>query len=347
MAATGESRGTIGVLGGGCFGTAFAHVMGCIGYEVNVWARNPATVNSINTLHENAAYLKGLQLSPNVSATVDLPAAVTGASLVAVAIPTPFLRETVVRHRDVLPTQVPIVLLSKGIENNTLLTPCAILREELPGKYGKFICAVLGPSFAQELAKGLPANVTCASESREVGLQVQQMLSDRLFRVVTTDDIVGVEHCGAMKNIIAIATGLSDGLEMGCNWRAALITRGLAEISKVAVAKGGKPTTMLSLAGVGDLLMTCTASQSRNYSVGFRLAKGETMEQIRRSMKEVAEGVTTAVSVHHLAHSLGIDAPICEAVYDVISNGKSVEHAMSDLLDRDPGVETRQLHINP
>eukprot|EP00667_Euglena_gracilis_P007935 EG_transcript_8021 len=339
MAAAGEEKGTIGVLGGGAFGTAFAQLMGRNGYKVRIWARNPATVDAINGLNENTTYLKGYKLSPNVTATMDLPEAVAGASLVAVAVPTPFLRETFVQHRDVLPTKVPIVLLSKGIENNTLMTPFEVLREELPGKYGKFLCAVSGPSFAQEIAKGLPTNVTCASESKKVGVRVQQMLSDRMFRVYITDDIMGVEYGGALKNVIAIAAGVCDGLGMGCNGRAALITRGLAEMSKLAVAKGGKPITMLSLAGVGDLLMTCTAPQSRNYSVGYRLAKGETLEEIRASMKEVAEGVTTAVSVHHLTRSLRIDAPICEAVYDVLYNGKSLEHAVSDLLDREPGAE--------
>ena len=184
LSATAEQpKGKVGVLGGGCFGTAFAQLMARNGYEVKMWVRNERTRESINADHENPKYLPDCTLSPRVTACDTFAEAVEGAALVAVAIPTPFLRDTFIRNRDVLPRNVPIVLLSKGIENETLLTPIEILREELPGKYSKYICCVSGPSFAKEIAKGLPTNVTCASECEAVATQVQRMVSDRYFKV--------------------------------------------------------------------------------------------------------------------------------------------------------------------
>jgi glycerol-3-phosphate dehydrogenase (NAD(P)+) len=330
---------SVGVLGGGAFGTAMAQLMGRNNYKVKMWVRKPSTRESINERHENPVYLKGFTLSENITAKATVQEAVEGASLVIVAVPTPFLRETFAAHRDVLPTKVPIVLLSKGLENHSLMTPLEIMREELPGKYGKYICAVSGPSFANEIARGLPTNVTCASDCPEVALRVQAMISDRMFRVYTTDDTMGVEYGGALKNVIAIATGCSDGLGMGFNARAALITRGLAEISRLAVAKGGRPITMLSLAGVGDLLLTCTAPQSRNYSVGYRIAKGETLAEIQATMTEVAEGVLTAKAVYALANEMNLELPICKAVYEVLYTGKPLLEAVSELLDREPRGE--------
>ena len=332
---------TVAILGGGSFGTAMAQLLGRKGYNVRMWIRKGEVRDGINQRHVNPMHLTKVTLADSVTAHEDLESTVQGASLVAVGLPTPALRQVFMEHRATLPVKVPIVLLSKGIEVDTLLSPIEILREELPGKYSKYVCAVSGPSFAAEIATGKPTNVTCASEDKAVCAAVAEMMGDRYFRVYTTNDVMGVEYAGALKNVIAIAAGISDGLDMGCNGRAAIITRGLAEMSKIAIAKGGNPLTMLSLAGVGDLMLTCTASQSRNYTVGYRLGKGETMEEIRESMTEVAEGVFTAKSLHSLTQELGLsdEMPICEQVYEVIWNAKSVSQAVGELMDRTPGEE--------
>jgi len=333
----------IAVLGGGAFGTAFAQQLARKGLPVRWWVRNDLNRASINEKRLNPAHMQDVVLHEGITAFGGLAETVAGAALVLVGLPTPSLRSVFSEHRGDFPTSTPIVLLSKGIELETLLTPIEIVREELPGKYSRWVCVVSGPSFAREIIQGKPTNVTVASEDRELGVAVQGLLGDRQLRLYTTTDTVGVEYGGALKNIIAIASGMSDGLDMGCNGRAAIITRGLAEMSRITLAKGGNPMTMLGLAGVGDLLLTCTGTLSRNYTVGYRLGKGETMAAIQATMSEVAEGIPTAKALHSLAQELDIEVPICEMVYNVLWEGMDLKDAVAALQSRPTREENAEI----
>jgi glycerol-3-phosphate dehydrogenase (NAD(P)+) len=322
------------VLGGGAFGTAMAVAIARKGANVSMWVREPDVIQSINEHNENTTFLKGIKLDKQITATSDLIESTRNAVLVLLVVPTQFLRRFIVENRDKLPTSVPLVCCSKGIETKTLLTPYEILVEELPGKYHNQICVLSGPSFAKEVATGLPTSVTVASHSSEAAVFVQKYMSDPNFRVYTTDDVIGAELCGALKNVIAIASGASDGFGFGFDARAALITRGLAEMSRLVVKKGGKIATMSGLAGMGDLVLTCTGNLSRNFQVGQRLAKGEDLKSILGSSSAVAEGVPTALSVHQLAQKLQVDMPISEEVYQVLHCGKNINDALKSLQSR-------------
>eukprot|EP01134_Creolimax_fragrantissima_P003026 CFRG3026T1 len=253
------------VIGGGAFGTAMAQLMGRQGIETRMWVMEEHARNAINNDHENVPFLPGCPLAECIKAYSTVEEAVEGTDLVLMVVPTPFFRKFLVANRNAFPTGVPLVLCSKGIENDTLDTPYEIACDELPGKYFKNLSCVSGPSFAKEVALNQPTNVTCAAVSEEVATKVQHYMSDRMFRVYVGDDIIGAELAGACKNVLAIACGASDGFGFGYDARAALITRGLAEIKRLVLAKGGKETTLLGLAGVGDLVLTCTGTLSRNY----------------------------------------------------------------------------------
>jgi len=248
-------------------------------------------------------------------------------------IPTPFLRRVMVDNRSTLPVGVPLVCCAKGIENDSLLCPYEILIEELPGKYHPWIAALSGPSFAEEVARGQPTSVLCAAHNPEVAVRIQNAMSDEMFRVYTGSDVIGAEIGGAVKNVLAIACGAANGAGYGSNTAALLMTRGLMEMTRLAVKKGASPATMMGLAGVGDLVLTCTSIKSRNFAVGQRVAKGETMESILSGVV-VAEGVKTAESIHQMALKLGVEMPICEEVYQVLHHGKPFLKALYDLKSR-------------
>lgn len=318
------------ILGGGAFGTAMANHLGMKGTNVVMWAMEKEVVADINNNHQNSAFLPGLTLNDNVTATSDVSMAVADSELLLLIIPTPFIAQWVSKHQTQLPSDIPIVCCSKGIEESTLRTPYEVLMDELPGKYHAQLTVVSGPSFAKEVAAGLPTNVTCAAVKMEVAQRVQAILSSRTFRVYTAADVVGAELCGAVKNVIAIACGGCDGFGFGADARAAIITRGLAEMARLVDAKGGKATTVTGLAGVGDLVLTCSSSLSRNYTVGKSIAEGGAGDV----GLAVAEGVRTSLSVHHLSKKLGVDMPICEAVYQVIHGGVPILEALAALQDR-------------
>lgn len=318
------------VLGGGAFGTAMANHLGMKGSRVRMWVMEADAIRDINTNHRNDAFLKDVQLDKNVTATSSVEEAVMDTELLLLVIPTPFIASWVVKHQTLLPANVPIVCCSKGIDERTLRTPYEILVDELPGKYHAQLCAVSGPSFAKEVAAGLPTNVTCAATTREVGVRVQAMLSSRTFRVYTASDLIGAELCGAIKNVLAIACGASDGFGFGADARAALITRGLAEMARLVVQRGGKVSTVTGLAGVGDLVLTCSSSLSRNYSVGKAIAEGKGMD----TGAAVAEGVRTSLAMKRLAEKLDVDMPICDAVYQVIHNEVPIQRALAGLQAR-------------
>eukprot|EP01060_Flectonema_neradi_P006521 TRINITY_DN14404_c0_g1_i1.p1 TRINITY_DN14404_c0_g1~~TRINITY_DN14404_c0_g1_i1.p1 ORF type:complete len:348 (+),score=90.36 TRINITY_DN14404_c0_g1_i1:48-1091(+) len=321
------------VLGGGAFGTALAHHLARKGTTVKMWVLEDATRDSINDDGENKTFLPGVKLSSGITATSDVAEACKDTELILLVVPTPFIRRWLHQNHYHLPVGVPLVCCSKGIEEKTLDTPYEILVEEMPGKYHKYLAALSGPSFAKEVANGNPTNVTLAADNEQTMRTAQVILSNKTFRVYTTDDVIGAELCGALKNVIAIAAGATDGFEFGSNGRAGLISRGLAEMTRLIVRKGGKQATLMGLAGVGDLVLTCSSTMSRNYTVGFRLAKGEDIQTIL-SGKSVAEGVKTSSSVHQLAARLGVDMPICEEVYNVIHQNKPIAEALNTLQSR-------------
>ncbi|MFC1482379.1 NAD(P)H-dependent glycerol-3-phosphate dehydrogenase [Myxococcota bacterium] len=322
------------VLGAGNWGTALTHLLARNGHQVKLWAREEEIVRGVNETRRNPLFLTGAELPEGVEATGELGEAVQDAEMVLVVIPSQFVREHMIAIRDEMPPRIPIVICSKGIERESLCTMHQVLKEELPGKHHSGICVLSGPSFALEVAECHPTNVTVASENVEAAEFVQHSVATRDFRIYTSPDILGVELGGALKNVIAIAAGAADGLGFGHNSKAGLMTRGLAEITRLAVGMGGRPETMAGLAGMGDLILTCTGHLSRNRQVGEKMAKGMTLEQLRSEMRQVAEGVATSVSVHELTAREGVETPISEQVYQVLHQGKSVPEAMESLLAR-------------
>jgi glycerol-3-phosphate dehydrogenase (NAD(P)+) len=296
--------------------------------------REPEVLESINQEHLNPLFLPDVTLSPRIVATLDEQEALEDADLVLLVTPSQFMREVVLRIRYLMPTQAPIVCCSKGIEKESLELMSEVLTGELPGKHHPYLTYLSGPSFAKEVAQGKPANVTVAGRSENVRKRVQALMGGASFRIYTSADVVGVQVGGAVKNVLAIAVGACDAMGFGLNAQASLITRGLAEITRLAVAKGANPLTLSGHAGIGDLVLTCTGSLSRNRQVGYALGKGESLERIVSSMKMVAEGVETAYSVWHLARKLDISMPISEQVALVLHHGKQLEEAATELMER-------------
>jgi glycerol-3-phosphate dehydrogenase (NAD(P)+) len=327
------------VIGSGSFGTALANVLAVNCDEVRLWGREAPVVDAINTKHENSTYLKGIPISERVRATNSLEEALAGSELVVLATPSHATREVVAKAKAYLPRHVPIITVAKGIENETLLTMTELLEDCLPEEFHPYIAVLSGPSFAKELARRMPTVVTIASHWDKVAVRCQKALQTETFRSYTSTDVVGVQYGGALKNVIAIAAGMADGLGMGHNARAAIITRGLAEITRLAVRKGANPLTLSGLSGMGDLVLTCTGELSRNRHVGMELGKGRKLPDILAEMKEVAEGVKTAKSARDLEVKLGVELPICHQVYLIAYEGKNAKSAVVDLMTRQPKSE--------
>ena len=321
------------VLGAGSWGTALGHLLAGRGHQVTMWAFEPEVVAGINERHVNPLYMKDTPLPPNMRASGSFAEALSGAQMVLFTIPAQRTRRVLRELAPLLP-KVPLVICSKGIERGTLATLDQVFREELPAELHRFIAVLSGPSFAAEVISNQPTNVTLACRDREVATAAQSAIATRAFRVYTTDDVLGVEIGGALKNILAIVVGATDELGLGHNTRAALITRGLAEITRIALRLGARPETLLGLSGVGDLVLTCTGDLSRNRTVGKLLARGCTMQQVRDQMSNLAEGVETTESAHQLAERLGVEVPIIDVVYAVIYEGKGVLDAMQALQGR-------------
>jgi glycerol-3-phosphate dehydrogenase (NAD(P)+) len=305
-----------------------------MGYSVKQWVREPEVAEEINQRHMNSIFLPGIQLSNRIKATFEEQEALEEADLVLLVIPSQFQRKTVLKIRHLLPTEVPIVCCSKGIEKGSLELMSEVLTGELPGKYHPYLTYLSGPSFAKEVAEGKPANVTVAGKNNEVCKKVQTLLGSSIFRIYTSSDVTGVQVGGAVKNVIAIAVGACAGMGFGLNAQVSLITRGLAEMTRLAVAKGANPLTLSGHSGLGDLVLTCMGSLSRNRRVGVSLGKGESLQKVLASMKTIAEGVATAHSVCHLAKKLNISMPITEQVFNVVHHDKSVQLAARELMER-------------
>jgi len=327
------------VIGLGAFGTALANILASRSDDVLAWAREPKVVESINVARENRAYLPGVAVSPRVRATLSLEEALVGSELVVFATPSHATRDVVKKALPYLREHVPLLTVAKGIENDTLMTMTQLLEDCLPEPFHPSIALLSGPSFAKEMAAGMPTVVTIAAHHEKVAQRVQAALQTETFRTYTSVDVIGVEMGGALKNVIAIAAGISDGLGFGLNARSAVITRGLAEISRIAVALGANPLTLMGLAGLGDLVLTCTGDLSRNRRVGIELGKGRSLEEILGEMTQVAEGEKTARSARDLSRKVGVELPICDQVHAIMYEGKSPRRALVELMTRAPKRE--------
>ena len=327
------------VIGLGAFGTALANILASRSDDVLAWAREPKVVDSINVGRENRAYRPGVAVSPRVRATLSLEEALVGSELVVFATPSHATRDVVRKALPHLREHVPLLTVAKGIENDTLMTMTQLLEDCLPEPFHPSIALLSGPSFAKEMAAGMPTVVTIAAHHEKVAQRVQAALQTETFRTYTSVDVIGVEMGGALKNVIAIAAGISDGLGFGLNARSAVITRGLAEISRIAVALGANPLSLMGLAGLGDLVLTCTGDLSRNRRVGIELGKGRSLEEILAEMTQVAEGVKTARSARDLSRKVGVELPICDQVHAIMYEGKSPRRALVELMTRAPKRE--------
>lgn len=322
------------VLGGGAWGTSLAHMLAADGNETVLWARNAQVVADIREQGENRLYLPGASLSPDLKATTDPAVAMEGGDYFIIAVPSQHIRDFLADHRGLFPDEPVTICASKGIELSTLKPMSKVVAEALEGKHPRY-AMLSGPSFADEVHKGLPTTVSLGCEDHELGRELQEVLSTPAFRVYFTPDYRGVELGGAVKNVIAIAAGMADGLGFGHDARAAIITRGLAEISRLGMAMGGQQRTFMGLSGMGDLVLTCTGDLSRNRQVGLRLGRGETIDAITEDMNAVAEGVKTARALHELSKKLDVVLPITAQVYSILYEGKDPSEAVQDLLGRD------------
>lgn len=306
----------IGVVGAGSWGTALADLLAGKGYAVDLWAYEPEVARSINEDRENRLFLPEIILEKGLRASNDLAGVVSGKDMVLMVTPTHETRRVAGIAAPHIPDDAIVVSASKGIENQTLLTMTGVLGELLPG--GDRLAAISGPSFAIEVAQKTPTVVTAAASRIDIANDVQAIFAAPHFRVYTNTDVIGVELGGAIKNVIAIASGIVDGLGLGLNTRAALITRGLAEIRRLGIRMGANPHTFAGLAGVGDLILTCTGTLSRNHTVGKMIGEGKKLDDILAEMRMVAEGVKTAKSVYNLSKSLNVEMPIADSVYAVL-----------------------------
>ena len=331
------------VIGGGSWGTALATVLAHNGHEVIVWCHDEDVAVALAEKHQNPRYLPGLQLPEKVTGTHDLGQALSGAEMVLAVNPSHVTREVMQKAAPLLPRATPIVCATKGIENETLLTMYEVLEDVLPSELHPYVCCLSGPSFAKETVLRMPTAVVVASPWEKLAQRVQKIVSNDFFRVYTSTDVVGVELGGSLKNVCAIAAGISDGMGFGSNTRAAIMTRGLAELVRMAVRKGANPITLSGLAGMGDLVLTCTGELSRNRTVGLGLGRGQTLDQVLAGMSQVAEGVRTAKSVHDLAKKLEVDVPLHEAVYRILYEGLHPKAALTSLTSRELKSEF-QLH---
>ncbi len=319
-----------GVIGGGAWGTALAQVCARAEVEVILQAREAEVVEAVNATHENAVFLPGVKLNEGIRATGDL-ADLAGCDMVLAVAPAQHLRKVLEAFAPHARGGLPVLLCSKGIEQGSLKMMTDVLAETVP----QAMPAVLsGPSFAGEVARGLPTAVTLACPDQDLAMELGEALATPSFRPYLSDDMAGAEAGGAIKNVLAISTGIVEGKELGRSAHAALITRGFSEMTKLAVALGGQAETVTGLCGLGDLVLTCSSPKSRNMSVGLALGGGQTIDEALSGKLTVAEGVATAPAIRELAARHGLDLPICEAVASIIAGEMTVDAAIMDLLSR-------------
>ncbi|KAJ3215300.1 hypothetical protein HK099_006428 [Clydaea vesicula] len=336
----GKEDKSILVLGAGNFGTCLADHLASLGNEVTIWARSQEVVDGINLQHKNVKYLSHVLLSENLKATTVLNQEVFDAVTVVIcAIPSQLMRTILERVKPFLTTRHLLIFVNKGIEKGTLSFPHDIVVSELGEEIGYNATFLSGPSFAAEVVERKHTCVTAASLVHIRALRTQKLFHAPHFRVYDATDVIGVEVAGALKNVMALASGCSSGIGLQLNARAALITRALAEITRIGVKLGANPLTFAGLSGVGDLFLTCTSEKSRNFTVGYRLGKGEKLDDVIRTLGSVAEGVETVPAAYELCRKLGVDSPIIDAVHAVLMKGLTVDEVFKNVTHRSPKSE--------
>lgn len=329
----------IAVLGAGSWGTTLALVLNGQGLNVRLWEFRREAVERMRNDRENKEFLPGIPLPESLELHHEARECLVGAQVVLLAIPSQFVRGALLKMTDFFPREAIIVNAAKGIEENTLKRPSEVVEEIFPGTWPNHYVALSGPSHAEEVSRGIPTTVVAAGADIETARAVQELFSTPTFRVYARSDLVGVELGGALKNVIAIASGISDGLGFGDNTKGALLTRGLAEITRLGIKLGGHPETFAGLSGMGDLITTCMSRHSRNRYVGEQIGKGKTLDEVMQTMTMVAEGVKTTRSSRALAHRENVPMPITEAAYSVLFEHKPAKEAVYELMTRELKVE--------
>jgi glycerol-3-phosphate dehydrogenase (NAD(P)+) len=324
----------IAVIGAGSWGTALSLVLADNGHEVRLWGNNPEHIAEINETHQNQRYLPGIDLPASIQAYASLEEALSGVRYVLLVVPTKAIREVCGKIRDVIKEPVTFIHASKGIEPDTSKRISEMIEEEIPAQLVQEIVVLSGPSHAEEVGLRHPTTITSASKNMEAAEEVQDLFMNSYFRVYTNPDIIGVELGGALKNIIALAAGITDGLGYGDNAKAALMTRGLAEIARLGRKMGANPLTFAGLTGMGDLIVTCTSVHSRNWRAGNLLGKGHSLDEVLENMGMVVEGVRTTKAAYQLANTMDVEMPITSALHHVLFDGKDVKEAVDALMGR-------------
>lgn len=324
----------IGIIGAGGWGTALAKLLCEKGEEVSLWCHGQETYREIQERKENHSYLPGIPMPSSLKVTLSLEEAVSGKEIIFCVVPSHGVREVMRNAAPYVAPEAIVVCGTKGIEEESLMTMGEVLSEVLGPAKRESLAFLSGPTFALEVAQGLPTAVTVAASAVRAGRDIQETLSTQSLRVYTSKDVVGVQMGGVVKNVVAIAAGISDGLGLGYNARAALITRGLAEMTRLAVKMGADPLTLSGLPGLGDLILTCTGELSRNRKVGLQIARGRKLKEILDGMRMVAEGVRNTRSVYFLARRLGVEVPIVDQMYRVLYESKRPLEAVHDLMQR-------------
>ena len=330
----------VGIMGAGSWGTALTFELSNRGHHVTVWSIAQDEVDMLNSEHEQNVKLPGVKLPAEVQATTDLQRVIEGKDLLVLAVPSPFTRSTARSMKPFVSENQLIVSVAKGIEADSLLTLTQIIEEEIPQCRTAVLC---GPTHAEEVGKGMPTAIVAGSRSREDAVYVQDIFMSEVFRVYTSPDVLGMQVGAALKNVVALAAGIADGLGYGDNTKAALITRGITEIARLGIAMGGKVETFTGLTGIGDLIVTCASMHSRNRRAGILIGQGETPEEAMKEVQQVVEGVFSAKAAHQLSVKYGIETPIIDQVCMVLDEGKSPADAVRDLMLRDKKIESNAL----
>jgi glycerol-3-phosphate dehydrogenase (NAD(P)+) len=329
----------VSVIGAGSWGTALAFLLADAGHRVRLWAYETEVVEAIRTRRENTVFLPGIKLPAAIDPTNSFEEAMEGTGLLVFVVPSHVTRKVLSGLAPHIPSGIPIVSATKGIENETLLLMTDVMKEALPPSNHPYITVLSGPSFAKEVVRRQPTAVSMASADHALAVKVQAAMSTPYFKIFITNDLIGVQLGGALKNVIAVAAGGADGLGFGHNTRSALITRGLAEIMRLGRAMGADPRTFAGLSGLGDLILTSTGELSRNRQVGYQIGQGHSLDEILKEMRMVAEGVHTARAAHRLAQKMGVRMPIVQQVYAVLFDGKDPHRAVTDLMEGVGGDE--------
>jgi glycerol-3-phosphate dehydrogenase (NAD(P)+) len=322
------------VIGGGSWGSAFARYLGSIGLPTILWIREEEIITQAAATRENPVFLPGFVFPETVRFTDNLRESATAADVVFIAVPSQFCRAVYARVAPVLRREQIVVSLTKGFDKRTLMRMSQVMEEVFRPHVRPHVAVLSGPSFAKEVAAGNPTALVVASRDPAAAREVQHLISSVAVRAYTSTDVTGVEVAGALKNVVAIAAGIADAMKFGLNTRSALITRGLVEITNLGLALGARKETFYGLAGIGDLILTCTGELSRNHRVGQELGRGRTLREILAGMKMVAEGIHTTVAARRISRALGVEMPICEQIYQVLYRGKPPRKAVEELMTR-------------